>query len=230
MSSASVSAGAVAPQDAGWLETPMEPIGNDRWRATFTTDSVDRYQYAVTGWVDRFSSWERDLRKRIDAGQDVSVDLLIGADLIDAAASRAATEADPDAATRLRAWAKELRSDADLTERAQRAVDSTAGELAARFPDRSLATVSPIYEVTVDRKRAAFSAWYELFPRSTSPDPKRHGTFRDVIARLPYVAGMGFDVLYLPPIHPIGSHVPEGAQQQGRSRARRSGRSVGDRR
>jgi starch synthase (maltosyl-transferring) len=191
--------------DVGWLEVPMEPIGNDRWRATFTTDSVDRYQYAVTGWIDRFSSWERDLRKRLDAGQDVSVDLLIGADLIDAAASRAGAETDQEASERLRARAKDLRSKTDGAQGASGAVDPELSALAARFPDRSLATVSPTYEVTVDRKQAAFSAWYELFPRSASPDATRHGTFRDVIARLPYVAGMGFDVLYLPPIHPIGT-------------------------
>jgi starch synthase (maltosyl-transferring) len=194
-----------------WSEQPMEPLGNDRWRAEIRLDAIGRTRYAVVGWIDRLASWERDLRKRLEAGQDVSVDLLIGADLIDGAARRAvAAGARPDAA-QLLAWAQDLRATTALETRAQLALDQSLVVLAERYPDRELATTTKAnLRVIVDREKARFSAWYELFPRSTSPDPTRHGTFKDVIARLPYVAGMGFDVLYLPPIHPIGRNFRKG--------------------
>jgi starch synthase (maltosyl-transferring) len=188
----------------GWSETAMEPLGNDRWRASFRLTEAARYEYAVCGWIDRFGTWTHDLRKRIDAGQDVAVDLLIGAELIAGAAARATAKGERAAAGTLRSWSQELAAPVYPGQRARRALDADLVALAQQFPDRSLTSESAPYPLIVDRERATFSAWYELFPRSASPDPKRHGTFRDVIARLPYVAGMGFDVLYLPPIHPIG--------------------------
>jgi starch synthase (maltosyl-transferring) len=192
-------------QDLAWSEVPMEPLGNDHWRAEIPLEAVGRYRYSICGWIDRFASWERDLRKRLEAAQDVSVDLLIGAELIDGAARRSVTSGAHEDAELLQAWAAEIRGRADMSERARRALDASLAAIAGRHPDRELATIyEPELSVVVDRERARFSAWYELFPRSASPDPKRHGTLRDVVARLPYVAGMGFDVLYLPPIHPIG--------------------------
>ncbi len=194
--------------------------GNDRWVGSFTVERPGRYLYTVEGRVDRFRSWTRDLRRRIEAGQDLAVDLLIGAELVDAAAARAADPAasveDPGAAERDRAdlAASATRiGDASLPadDRTGAALDPVLRELMERYPDGLHATVAePELPVVVDRERARFSAWYELFPRSTSPDAARHGTFRDVIARLPYVAGMGFDILYLPPIHPIGQAFRKG--------------------
>src|SRR2546426_770590 len=196
---------------ATWTEAPMEALGNDRWRASFTVEEQGRYLYTVRGWIDRFGSWTRDLRKRIDAGQDVTVDLAIGAELVEAAAKRAAG---PDAQALL-GWAERLRApggpggtDPEV------AFDEDLAALMAAHPDTSLAGAYPReLAVVVDRPRARFGAWYEMFPRSAAlgrEDPeggeaRRHGTFADVEARLPYVAGMGFDVLYLPPIHPIGT-------------------------
>ncbi len=184
-----------------WAETLMEPLGNDRWRASFRVVELGRTAYTVEGWIDRYGSWEQDLEKRVAADQDVSVDLRIGATLIEDAASRAAGS-DGEL---LAAWAAELRSDAPLHVRSLRARDSELLALIRRHPDRSTATT---YErelsVVVDPVRGRYSAWYELFPRSASPERGRHGTFRDVIDRLPYVSAMGFDILYLPPIHPIG--------------------------
>jgi starch synthase (maltosyl-transferring) len=185
----------------GWTETPMSPLGNDRWRAEFEVSHLGRYVYTVSSWVDHFATWRRDLRKRLEAGQDVSVDLLLGAQLVTAAADRA----DPAVQPRLETWAVELVGEGSLAARASLALDDELGDLLSRHPDRGLAvTYDRELQVVVDPVRARFSAWYELFPRSMAAQAGRHGTFRDVIARLPYVARLGFDVLYLPPIHPIG--------------------------
>jgi starch synthase (maltosyl-transferring) len=191
--------------ESAWTEVEMGGPDNDRWWADFDVDRLGLHQYTIQAWADRFDTWNRDLRKRLDAGQDVTVDLLIGAGLIEAAAERATADGAMDDARRLRDWAAALRApNANATTRAQ-ALDDGLVLAARRHPDRRDATTfEPALQVVVDRERARFSAWYELFPRSTSPDPERHGTFADVIARLEDVAGMGFDVLYLPPIHPIG--------------------------
>jgi starch synthase (maltosyl-transferring) len=183
--------------DAEWSEAPMRPLVNDRWRGEFRVGEPGRYVYTLEGWVDHFHTWVRDLVRRLEAGQDVTVDLRIGAELVAEAAERAKG----GDAVKLRDHA------AALTGRngEQRALSLELAELMARHPDRCFATrYERELEVLVDRERARFGSWYELFPRSTAPVKGRHGTFRDVEARLPYVAGMGFDVLYLPPIHPIG--------------------------
>jgi starch synthase (maltosyl-transferring) len=221
-----------------WQPIELRPLGNDRWEAGFALGSIGRFEYTCEAWVDEFRSWHRDLKKRVAAGQDVHVDLEIGARLVAAAAERAATgqlplaPADPtgstvtapasaapdtspqraahDDAERLRSWCDALNNSPDG---ATRAVATEADQLAAlmdRYPDRNSATRYNVLAVVVDCEKARFSAWYEMFPRSTSARPGAHGTFRDCIARLPYVAGMGFDVLYLPPIHPVGDAFRKG--------------------
>ncbi|CAN5857535.1 alpha-1,4-glucan--maltose-1-phosphate maltosyltransferase [soil metagenome] len=184
------------PGSSAWQETEMEPLGNDRWQASFPLDQLGRYHYTVAGWVDRLRTWWQDLAKRVEAGQDTGIDYAIGAELIEAAAARAEAAGRPADAERLGNWKK---------------LDDELIALAERYPDRGHETG---YEcelaVTADRERARFSSWYELFPRSTSPDPSRHGNFRDVTARLHYVQELGFDVLYLPPIHPIGRQFRKG--------------------
>jgi len=184
---------------AGWSEAPMEPLVNDRWRGTFKVEELGRYRYTVMGWVNRFKSWARDLGKRLDAGQDVSIYLRIGADLIE----RAATRACGDDAVRLRAYADIVRGGGE--DAAHLATSSRLADLMYTCEERVAPTVyGHELPIMVDRLRARFGAWYELFPRSTAAQPGKHGTFADVEARLPYVAAMGFDVLYLPPVHPIG--------------------------
>ncbi len=190
----------------GWVEREMIPLGNDRWSGSFTVEHLGRYEYAVAAWTDPWRTWRRDLRTRLDAGQDVAVDLLIGADLIDAAAARAG---DPDGTT-LAAWALELRGEGSAAARAAIAFDDDLDERMHRHADRDRATESEPLAVEVEPVRARYSSWYELFPRSASPVPGRHGTLRDVIARLPYIAELGFDVLYLPPIHPVGRSFRKG--------------------
>ena len=167
------------------------------------------------GWVNRFKSWARDLGKRVDAGQEVSIQMRIGADLIAEAAPRASG----DDAARLHAYAEIVRlGGVDGT---RVALSPELDALMYRYEERLHATVySRELSIVVDRLRARFSAWYEMFPRSTAAEPGRHGTFADVEARLPYIAKMGFDVLYLPPIHPIGRQFRKGPQQHHRGSAR----------
>ena len=195
------------PGAAAWAEVPMAALDNDRWRAEFPVDRLGRHRYTVTAWVDRFATWRHDLRSRVDAGQDVAAELPIGAALVHAAAERGGADR-----IRLAGLAAQIAGEAASADRAGVALGDELAALMARHPDRSLATThDPELEVVVDPPRARFSAWYELFPRSAAPEPGRHGTLRDVVARLPYVAGMGFDVLYLPPIHPVGRTARKGA-------------------
>ncbi len=199
------------PGDASWTEIPMQELGNDRWRASFRVDALGRHAYTVAAWTDAWITWHRDLRKRLEAGQDVSVDLLIGATLVDGAAQRAETAGSAADGQALASRAAALRAKGSSGDPARGALDEALDLLMTRYPDRAHETIhEPPLELVVEPKLARFSTWYELFPRSASPDPVRHGTFRDVIARLPYIAGMGFDVLYLPPIHPIGKTFRKG--------------------
>jgi starch synthase (maltosyl-transferring) len=207
---------------ADWSQVDLELFFNDRWRATFAVHEIGRYLYTIRGWVDRFQTWRHDLTKRVAAGVDVTVDLLIGSQIVAEAAERAsepgathwrgypATGGATDA-KRMAEFAAQLAGTQSPNERAQIAENAVLVGLMDRYPDLQFATtVEPPLAVTVDRPRARFSAWYELFPRSTSPVPGRHGTFADCEARLPYIAELGFDVLYLPPIHPIGTAFRKG--------------------
>ena len=186
--------------EAAWQEAAMAPLGNDRWRGAFTVSVPGRYRYTVTAWVDGFLSWRHDFARRVDA-EDLLVAARVGADLIDAAARRAAGED----GLRLAQWSALLRTPDGVAALRALALDEELAAVAVRHPDRSLATTYPVeFPLVVDRERARYSTWYELFPRSCAGAPGVHGTLRDTIARLPEVAQMGFDVLYLPPIHPIG--------------------------
>jgi len=190
-----------------WHEAPMAPLVNDRWRGSFTAQSVGRYQYTVTAWADRFLSWRHDFARRVE-GEDLRVAALVGAGLIEDAAKRAPAQE----CQRLQGWAERLRTEVDTAALKELGLDEELGALAARHPDRRHASTYPVeHPLVVDRARARFSSWYEMFPRSASGEPGRHGTLRDCEARLPYVAKMGFDVLYLPPIHPIGRVNRKGA-------------------
>jgi len=191
--------------DPQWSEAPLEPLVNDRWRGAFTVDEVGRYCYTVLAWVDHFKTWSRDLAKRVDAGQDVAVDLLIGAALVEAAVVRAPKAA----ASQLKAVGELLRAGGAVA--VQQALSPALAALMAAHAERRFATTyAKELGIVVDRQLARFGAWYELFPRSCAGDPGRHGTFKDVEKWLDYVASMGFDILYLPPIHPIGRSFRKG--------------------
>src|SRR5208283_978360 len=178
---------------------------NDVWRAEFTPPVPGRYRYAVIAWVDHVESWRHELARRTDRN-DIRVALQVGGGLIDQAAARAKgvdAEILSDWAAVLRALANNEDVNADPATLTATALDAARAAVVARYADRSLSTTVSL-ELVADRKRAGFSSWYEMFPRSAAAAPDRHGSFRDVEARLPYVSEMGFDVLYFPPIHPIG--------------------------
>lgn len=201
--------------DAHAREVPMVAQGNDVWRASFVPPAVGRYRYTVIAWVDAFETWHHDMARRIEP-QDIRIASRVGAHEIAAAAARA-SGADREA---LEAWGRALETmalepESDAVALKALALDPDKAALIARYPDRSLAVRHPVdLPLMADRLKARFSTWYELFPRSASPVPGRHGTFRDVEARLPAIAQMGFDVLYFPPIHPIGR-----IQRKGRNNA-----------
>lgn len=189
-------------EETQWSETRFQPINNDRWWASFTVTQLGRYFYKVIAWVDHWETWRKDLLKRIAADSDTAVDYQIGANLIKAAAERCDRRADKDL---LKQEAKFLGTGADRETMRVRATDPALHEAMLRYPDRRFATDSEKeLPLVVDPVRARFSSWYEFFPRSTATTPGQHGTFADCEQRLQYVADMGFDVVYVPPIHPIG--------------------------
>jgi starch synthase (maltosyl-transferring) len=183
-----------------WQRAEMQALSNDRFRAAFKVDTLGRYAYTVEAWVDHLLSWRLEIARRVEA-EDIASALLQGAQLIE----HAVTRANGVDAERLHAWAVQLRGSQPVAVRHRLALDEELYALAARYPDRSLAHSVPELAVIVDPPLATFSAWYEFFPRSCAPEPGRHGTFRDCEPRLRYAAQMGFDIVYLPPIHPIGT-------------------------
>ncbi len=203
-----------------WKIVPFTALPNDVWTARFPVDRLGTWVYTVEGWVDHFDTWVADLGKRLVAQpdpeqptqqvepQDIPLQLQIGAGLLEGTAARArGTDAAKlmKAAADLRALAAENRA------HYKEPFADELVELAARYPDLTYATrYEAELPVWVDRERARFSAWYELFPRSCAPQPGTHGTLRDVISRLPEIAAMGFDILYLPPIHPVGVQYRKG--------------------
>lgn len=194
-----------------WQAEPMTHVGNDRWRGSLRLDAIGRYRYTVCAWVDHFLSWQHDLARRVDL-EDLRMALRLGAQFVAGAAGRTNDAAERD---RLQRWADELARTAaaanDVETLKRLALDPALSAMAARHPDLQFAYwYARELPLVVDRERARFSAWYEMFARSTSPEPGRHGTFADCERLLPYVAQMGFDVLYLPPIHPIGQLARKG--------------------
>ncbi|MFC1989382.1 alpha-1,4-glucan--maltose-1-phosphate maltosyltransferase [Chloroflexota bacterium] len=185
-----------------WTEVPMEFLVNDRWRGSFVVSELGRYLFTFIARVDRFKTWQQDMVKKVKAKQDVSVDLLIGARIIEEASQHAKKR---DVGT-MQDWAETLRStEMPPSARAKLALSKKVATVVTKYSDRqSAATYPRKLLVVVDREKARFSTWYEMFPRSCASNSSRHGTFKDCEKRLSYIAEMGFDVLYLPPIHPIG--------------------------
>ena len=193
----------LTPSTTDPLEAPMRHTGNDCWEGEFPVDTNGLYAYTVEAWPDAFRSWQDEVRRKTEVGRDVRSELLEGAALLEAAGGRAAAGASSVDASRLTAAAKALRGDPNAA--LPTALDAALGALASRHADRSVATrLERELQVFAERPRAVSSAWYEFFPRSAAMDGVRHGTFRDAISWLPYIKELGFDVVYLPPIHPIG--------------------------
>ena len=184
-----------------WHKYPMRQLGNDRWQGNFTVEELGSYRYSAEGYLDHFATWKKDLEKKFRAGQDLAADLLIGIELIRETADRTGG---PDA-LRLRKLSDTLAEAADENHALALSKNEELAELMAIHYDPDLASLFPLEpEVVVERDRALFSAWYELFPRSCCEERQTHGTFADCEKLLPEIARMGFDVIYFPPIHPIG--------------------------
>ena len=186
-----------------WHEEGMRLVTNDRWEGRFQVTELGRYVYTVVAWADAFKTWSRNLAKRVDAGQDVDVELLIGANLVEEAAARSRGAE----SRKLAGVVAQLRDGSKGNSKSAVALSQDSEVVSLVSRNRDLATDTRYAKelaVVVDPEKARFSAWYEMFPRSCTGDSIHHGTFRDCIGRLDYIAKMGFDVLYLPPIHPIG--------------------------
>lgn len=184
-----------------WIELPMTNRVDDLWMAEFNVDKVGTYEYTVRAWIDHFATWQKDLLKKFEVGQNVESELLEGAAMIESTAPRALSP-DDDWLSTMAALLRAVEPQGHMVAKAT-AADVTA--MMHRYPERARETVfAPSLSVIVEPEIAGFSAWYEVFPRSITTDPKRSGTFRDVEQLLPEIVKMGFDVLYLPPIHPIG--------------------------
>ena len=188
------------PGEAGWQEVPMRPLGNDRWQAAFPLGALGRNTYEIHAWRDRFETHRDELAKKSTAGVPIALELIEGEDMLRAAASRCAKPL----AGKLQAVLAELGKQDEAAQVATQLSPSVA-KLMQEADDRPFLATSAAIPVDAERIEARFSSWYEVFPRSMSDDPARHGTFRDVERHLPRIRDMGFDVLYFPPIHPIGA-------------------------
>ncbi len=187
-----------------WIEVAMTHAGNDCWQAQFSVATPGRHEYTVIAWVDRFLTWRHDLARRKDAG-DIAAALQAGAALADAAAARAGGDE-----RRLAEWAVKLRAATPEAGQAMAQNADLAALMAAHAERLFVSEYGRVLEVVVDVERARFSTWYEIFPRSCRAANETHGSFAGVAQRLPDIAAMGFDVLYLPPIHPIGKNFRKG--------------------
>jgi len=186
-----------------WEEVAMQSLVNDRWQGEFEVQALGRHLYTLQAWTDRFQSWTRDIAKKLEAAQDIAVDILVGVQLIGAVALRAGGKDKEFLATRAEEIRKLAARNLPAAVKAASSPDLEAAMI--RNADRRRATTyGKELAVVVDRERARFSAWYEMFPRSSADRPGEQGSLQDCANRLNYVAAMGFDVVYFPPIHPIG--------------------------
>jgi starch synthase (maltosyl-transferring) len=191
-----------------WCEVPMEFVANDRWQCVVTFDENRMHEYTFLAWRDLFGTWRKDTAKKFAAGLDIGLEIEEGRQLLQGALEHCRQDAaggfEEDAAALEELLSACESSSSDQDRLAMLSAEAAVALMRRAAPRTNLTRYERILNVFADRKAAAFSAWYELMPRSQSGDGNRHGTFDDVIERLPYVRDLGFDVLYFPPIHPIG--------------------------
>ncbi len=198
-------------EEKDWKSHVMEYDINDRWYSSFKLNKIGMWTFSIQAWVDHFKSWHRDMLTKINASADYEADLLIGAQLIKSSLE-AYSKIPPEDKAFLKKAGDTLSSETwPKQEKIQLILDDTLYDVMIKYPVKKFITA---YErnpqVEVERHKASFSSWYEVFPRSLAFDEKKHGTFRDTLKFLPYVTELGFDVLYLPPIHPIGKSKRKG--------------------
>jgi len=190
-----------------WVLLPLKPLPNDAWTAVFQVIELGDYEYTLEAWIDRFATWRTELEKKIAAGQEVKNEFIEGAQLLQAAAARATGQENYF----LNEQAKALLQKSSVEARLKLMASDSLTEALIRYGDRHVTTVyAPTLHVSVEPERARYGAWYEMFPRSAKTTHKHGATLRDAEMQLDYVARMGFDVLYLPPIHPIGKSFRKG--------------------
>jgi starch synthase (maltosyl-transferring) len=186
--------------DQQWRRVPLQALGNDRWRGWLVPEAPGRAEFVIEAWQDIYASYHYELKKKYAAGVPVALEVQEGEALV----RRIGADAPAQLAERFTGLFGRLADCETLDQRVAVLLDPLTGELMGRAEHRPHLVRSGVFPLDVDRKLAEFASWYELFPRSESGDPQRHGTFADVHKRLPDIAAMGFDVLYFPPIHPIG--------------------------
>lgn len=189
--------------EKNWHTTPLHQSVNDDWHGSFTVDKQRFYEFKVRAWVDYALTWQHGLVKKVLDGQNVQVELNDGLPLLEAALKLIPQKSDKASHTHLKNTIQHIQSNAYL-KAVEHATSKQLTSILERYPTRKNFVESAVYRIWVDRAKAGFSAWYEFFPRSASPEKGRHGTFKDCEALLPRIADLGFDVVYFPPIHPIG--------------------------
>jgi starch synthase (maltosyl-transferring) len=202
-----------ADDEAGWHRVTMHPIVNDRWAASFCTERIGRHRFTVEAWWDLWGTFVHDLTAKHEAGQVVALEVEEGRHMLETVAARALGQVRAD----LLRIADRLTSESAPQQVATLLSDATRDAMRAADERPFACRHAPDIPIDVDRPQAGFASWYEMFPRSATNDPACHGTFADVIGRLPAIRAMGFDVLYFPPIHPIGT-----TNRKGRNNALRA--------
>ncbi|MDH4185897.1 MAG: alpha-1,4-glucan--maltose-1-phosphate maltosyltransferase, partial [Nitrospira sp.] len=187
--------------DESWQEVTMAPEVNDRWVGCFDLTRNARYRYSIGAFVNLFESWLLEVTKKHEAGERIESELLEGRTLVEATALRT-TGGDK---ARLKEWLDRWRTGDPAAVQLEVAFHADLKALMERHQERRAWTVyDHELEVVVDRSVARFGAWYEFFPRSQGTTPERSATFKECESRLPAIKAMGFDVVYITPIHPIG--------------------------
>jgi starch synthase (maltosyl-transferring) len=191
-----------------WEEKPMKHIVNDLWEAHFKVTEKGWYEYTIQGWVDHFASWQKAFKIKYEANQAIDVELKIGASMI----MEVRETAPPDLQSKIDKWLEFINNAEENAAAAVALVlsDEVTDAMYQGSNRRDAVVYDKVLLVEVERQKALFSSWYEVFPRSTSPEPGKHGTFKNVEDVIPLIAKMGFDVLYFPPIHPIGMSFRKG--------------------
>lgn len=190
-----------------WEYFPMSAIGNDEFEVNYETKEIGLYEYEIAGVIDHYGSWNEGFKKKNEEGVPVDLECLIGAEILAQTAKRASKKD----AKQLKEWAAHLAdTSADMHSRITLAYSRHVAGIARAYPERKWESCSPLSLMLVERELAAFSAWYEYFPRSCKDDGVTHGTFQDAAKRLPEIEEMGFNIVYFPPINPVGREFRKG--------------------
>ncbi|SDL90928.1 starch synthase (maltosyl-transferring) [Catalinimonas alkaloidigena] len=196
--------------EATWQEAPMHFVANDRWEGSFAPDREGLWEFTVQGWIDHYTTWQKGLKKKFEDNQNIAVELLIGAEMMEKAAN--VSDAQREQLYLSAHILREKGQDGNLAAAVAEALSQTVSQamLLSEVDKENASYYEPYVQVEVEHKKALFSTWYEFFPRSAASEPGQHGTFKDCERLLPRIAQMGFDVLYFPPIHPIGYQFRKG--------------------